>query len=198
MWKKYLPLVALAVGLGLIIYYTVEFSNIQPEAQQPSSLEEANQNAVLPSPAEPVPAPGAAEPVPPIVSGETDVAVPPLPNAEVETKVVPPPVLPAPAEPISSVTVTYDGKTYSPSSAEIKKGQSVIYVNKSSTNMWPASAMHPTHAAYPTTGGCIGSTFDACDGIAPGGSWSFVFDTVGRWGYHDHLNPSARGTVVVK
>ena len=64
--------------------------------------------------------------------------------------------------------------------------------------MWPASAFHPTHKAYPTTGGCLGSTFDACKGVLPGESWSFKFDIAGSWKYHDHLKPIVFGTIVVE
>ena len=64
--------------------------------------------------------------------------------------------------------------------------------------MWTASAVHPTHRAYPTTGGCLGSTFDACKGVQPGASWSFRFDIAGTWKYHNHLNPNNTGAIVVE
>ena len=94
--------------------------------------------------------------------------------------------------------VVYNGTAYSPQTLTIKVGDTVKFVNRSATDMWPASAMHPTHKAYPTTGGCIGSTFDACKDLKPGESWSFKFDIGGSWKYHDHLNPATFGTVVVK
>jgi len=94
--------------------------------------------------------------------------------------------------------VTYTDSGYSPSILKIKKGETVIFKNQSSRAMWTASAVHPTHRVYPTSGGCLGSTFDACAGIQPGNSWSFNFDIVGSWKYHNHLNPGDTGTIVVE
>ena len=96
--------------------------------------------------------------------------------------------------------ITYSNSGYTPKTLTIKTGQSVTFKNQSSESMWPASAMHPTHRVYPTTGGCISSTFDACRGVQAGDSWSFQFDIPGTWKYNDHLNPNANnsGTVVVE
>ena len=116
----------------------------------------------------------------------------------------PPPSQPAPDQgvaatlPASTVIVSYNGSVYAPATIDIKKGDTVTFLNQGAGQMWPASAIHPTHAVYPTKGGCLGSTFDACRGLGAGESWSFTFTEAGRWGYHDHLNPNIRGTVVVK
>jgi len=96
----------------------------------------------------------------------------------------------------SVITYTDDG--YSPSDLEIKAGETVVFKNESSQSMWPASAMHPTHKDYPTTGGCLGSAFDVCMGVQPGDSWSFKFDIAGNWKYHDHLSPKNFGAIIVK
>lgn len=95
-------------------------------------------------------------------------------------------------------TVTYTDSGFSPASITVRAGDSVTFKNDSSQPFWPASNPHPVHTGYPTTGGCIGSTFDACGPIAPGGSWSFTFGIKGAWGYHNHLNPGFDGTVVVE
>ncbi|OHA25032.1 MAG: hypothetical protein A3D52_00625 [Candidatus Taylorbacteria bacterium RIFCSPHIGHO2_02_FULL_44_36] len=87
---------------------------------------------------------------------------------------------------------------YSPSILTVKKGETVTFKNQSSQSMWTASAVHPTHRAYPTSGGCLGSTFDACAGVQSGNSWSFKFDISGTWKYHNHLNPGDTGTIVVE
>lgn len=94
--------------------------------------------------------------------------------------------------------ITYTDSGYSPSAITIKKGEAIAFKNQSSRSMWTASAVHPTHLGYPTSGGCIGSTFDACQGIQPGNSWSFTFDITGTWKYHNHLNPTDTGTIVVE
>lgn len=87
------------------------------------------------------------------------------------------------------VEVSYDGKAYSPSSVSIKTGDVVIFKNNSSVDFWPASAPHPAHTDYPE--------FDAKKAIAPGGKFQFSFTKVGTWKFHDHLNPSAYGSVTV-
>lgn len=94
--------------------------------------------------------------------------------------------------------VTYTDSGYSPAVLNVKVGTTVTFKNQSSQLMWTASAVHPTHRVYPTTGGCLGSTFDACGGIQPGDSWSFKFDIAGTWKYHNHLNSGDTGTIVVE
>lgn len=94
--------------------------------------------------------------------------------------------------------ITYTNTGYSPVTLQIKKGETVTFKNQSSRSMWTASAGHPTHLGYPTTGGCLGSIFDACKGVQPDDSWSFMFDISGTWKYHNHLSPGDTGTVVVE
>lgn len=94
--------------------------------------------------------------------------------------------------------VHYTNSGFEPLTLSVRKGETVIFKNESSQGMWTASAIHPTHRLYPTTGGCLGSTFDACAGIQPGSSWSFKFDISGTWKYHDHLHPRNIGTIVVQ
>lgn len=106
---------------------------------------------------------------------------------------------PAPAaEAPTENVVTYTDAGYSPTPLAIKIGETVTFKNESSRSMWPASALHPTHREYPTTGGCIGSTFDACRGVQKGDFWSFKFDIAGTWRYHDHLNPGSFGAIIVE
>lgn len=114
----------------------------------------------------------------------------------------------------NTVVVEASANGFSPDTVTIKKGDTVKWVNKGSDKVWPASAMHPTHTVYPGAnyseeGSFMGSqackaegdskdgAFDSCKGILPGGSYSFTFSQVGSWKYHDHLNPSFRGTVIV-
>lgn len=95
------------------------------------------------------------------------------------------------------VTVGYTEDGFSPNPITINKGDSILFMNLGSGQMWPASAVHPSHAEYPTTGGCIGSTFDACRDIGPGNGWSFQFDIPGTWRYHNHVNTAHTGVVIV-
>ncbi len=94
------------------------------------------------------------------------------------------------------VGITSSG--FNPSSLTIKAGDTVVFQNNDSQLHWPASAVHPTHAAYPETGGCLGSKFDACTGLAQSETFSFTFNQKGTWNYHDHLNPSLQGIVTVE
>jgi plastocyanin len=100
--------------------------------------------------------------------------------------------------PLKTVTISYTDSGYSPSTVSINKADSVIFVNNSTKEMWPASAMHPSHNVYPEAGGCLGSKFDACAKIAVGQSWSFQFNQVGAWGFHDHLTPNFFGKITVQ
>lgn len=100
-------------------------------------------------------------------------------------------------------TVSYGSSGFSPNSIEINQGDKVIFVNEGSSNIRVASNNHPTHTLYPGSGAEKCGTdeeeniFDSCDVIAPGEIYSFVFNEVGTWGYHNHLSPSKTGTVIV-
>lgn len=93
--------------------------------------------------------------------------------------------------------VTYTDAGFSPATITIKNGEKVTFQNNSSLGFWPASGVHPTHNLYPEKGGCVGSKFDACAEYQPSQSWTFQFNFVGSWKYHDHLAPSHTGTIVV-
>lgn len=99
--------------------------------------------------------------------------------------------------------VVYTDTGYVPGTLNIKAGETVTWRNQSSRDMWTASAIHPTHKVYPGsdiqlcgTAGAL-SIFDACQGIAAGGEWSFTFGERGTWRYHNHLQAPQTGTIVV-
>lgn len=97
-------------------------------------------------------------------------------------------------------TVVYTEDGFTPATVEVRKGDTIRFENRSNRDMWPASAFHPTHTIYPekSASDCLGSSFDACRGVPPGESWSFTFNSVGTWRYHDHLSAAKTGTVVVE
>jgi len=100
---------------------------------------------------------------------------------------------PAAVTPIDSffdvfVAIDESGQ-FSPTTVKVKKGGKVTWTNKSQKSVWPASAIHPTHTVYPG--------FDALGEINPGKTYSFIFDKVGSWKYHDHLNPGNTGIIEV-
>ncbi|MEK9154893.1 MAG: DUF5667 domain-containing protein [Patescibacteria group bacterium] len=97
-------------------------------------------------------------------------------------------------------TVTYENGVFSPKELKIRKGDAVRWINKNPDSVWPASAIHPFHNAYPQKNGCSiigGSAFDACRALTQGESWDFTFNFVGSWKYHNHLKPSVGGVIVV-
>ena len=95
------------------------------------------------------------------------------------------------AIPEASMTVTYTDTGFSPKSITVKLGDTVTFMNNSSKMMWVASAPHPTHTNYPE--------FDPKKGSTAGESYSFTFDDkAGSFNYHNHLNPTDFGTIVVE
>lgn len=88
---------------------------------------------------------------------------------------------------IETVIMKEDG--FDPETITIKKGSTVIFKNEDQVARWPASNLHPTHGIYPE--------FDPQRPLESGQSWSFTFDKVGEWKYHDHLIPSIRGKILV-
>ena len=103
----------------------------------------------------------------------------------------------------TSVTVVYTDEGYSPQSVTVPVGGTVTFVNQSSKKMWVASARHPEHTVYSGTSltqhcpDTSGTAFDQCAGGASGTSYSFTFNKAGEWKYHDHIDATKFGSVVV-
>ncbi|MBI2049195.1 MAG: hypothetical protein HYT29_02060 [Parcubacteria group bacterium] len=105
-----------------------------------------------------------------------------------------PEMIVSPDEGAGARTVTYTAGGFSPSSLSITRGETVRFANEGGAAMWVASALHPTHAVYD------GTTLNEHCG---GGSASFdqcasSFEKAGTWKYHNHLNVSHTGTIVVE
>lgn len=136
-------------------------------------------------------------------SSESQVQTPPAvqparpaapPAAPVQKAMPPQPATP-PALPVGAgvslkadVAITAGG-TFSPAVVTVKKGSTVTWTNDGDAQVWIASNPHPTHTDYPG--------FDSKAAIDPGNTYSFTFNNVGSWGYHNHLNPTVQGTVIV-
>jgi len=97
--------------------------------------------------------------------------------------------------------VTYTSSGFLPGTVTIKVGETVQFVNKSSgTEMWVASDSHPSHTVYSGTtkdSHCpdtAGTAFDQC---TPGNTYSFTFQKIGTWGYHNHFLSDDKGTIIV-
>lgn len=87
-------------------------------------------------------------------------------------------------------TVTLTSNGFVPETLTINQGDTVTFKSTEGKFFWPASNPHPTHTIYPA--------FDPRQPIAAKDSWSFTFDRVGSWGYHDHLEPYFTGTIIVR
>ena len=89
----------------------------------------------------------------------------------------------------SPITINFTDRGFNPETLTIKVGTAVTFINSSNKAFWPASDDHPTHSIY--------KEFDAKTPIAPGNIYTFTFDKVGSWNFHDHLSPNRGGTIIV-
>lgn len=86
-------------------------------------------------------------------------------------------------------TIAYDGNKFSPATLTIKSGTMVTIKNTSSEDLQFQSDPHPTHT----------DDSDLNVGVvAPGQSKTFTVTNKGTFGYHDHLNPSEKGTITIE
>lgn len=91
------------------------------------------------------------------------------------------------SEGVTVITLTKDG--FKPSELTIKKGTTIMFKNTTGNLYWPASNLHPSHLIYPE--------FDPQTPVAPTDTWSYTFEKVGEWKFHDHLSPYFTGTITV-
>lgn len=108
-------------------------------------------------------------------------------SSEFKTDTVTYGVINGPAEGATVITLTKDG--FKPSELTIKKGATVMFKNTTGNLYWPASNLHPSHLIYPE--------FDPQTPVAPTDTWSYTFEKVGEWRFHDHLSPYFTGTITV-
>ncbi len=100
----------------------------------------------------------------------------------------------------TDATVTYTTEGFTPREVTVKRGGSVSWTNDRGGNMWVATAQHPTHTVYAGTSlsaHCDDSTDVSFDQCKNGEMYTFTFDKVGTWGYHNHSNASHFGRVIV-
>lgn len=94
---------------------------------------------------------------------------------------------PATTEKVIEVSLTSEG--FSPSTLTIEKGTKVVWTNKSGEEANVSSDPHPFHTDYPPLN--LGDFNDV-------GKLELVFDKSGTYKYHNHLNSSQRGTIIVQ
>lgn len=92
---------------------------------------------------------------------------------------------PTPTE--ADITLTKDG--FSPAILTIRAGTRVKWTNKSGIMGDVDSNPHPVHTSYPPMN--FGQ-------FSNGSSFELVFDKPATYGYHNHLNPSQTGTIIVQ
>ncbi len=81
------------------------------------------------------------------------------------------------------------GDGFTPNKLVIQQGDVVIFSTDTQREFWPASDQHPVHTVYPE--------FDPKRPLLSNETWSFTFDKVGTWSYHDHLHSFHGGTITV-
>lgn len=96
---------------------------------------------------------------------------------------------PSPTATNSADTVTLTATGFNPDILTVKVGMTVTWINKSGEEAAIDSDPHPIHTSYPPLN--LGT-------VADGASVSLTFDKAGTYHYHNHLNPSERGTIVVE
>jgi plastocyanin len=175
-------LIIALVALGFYFYDQNNKTVIAPSNNE--EIGNQTEKTVENTPVNPTPTAPAPTPTPPVAATPTPSAPRPSPatfsdGSEVDNM----------APDVLVTEVVYDGTSFTPKTVNIKVGDIVIFRNKSTNSFWPASAPHPSHTIYPE--------FDAKKEIAAGGKFEFKFTKEGKWNYHDHLNPSAFGTVNV-
>ncbi len=78
---------------------------------------------------------------------------------------------------------------FEPRDIRVTRGTVVTFTTTRPNKFWPASNAHPSHDVYPQ--------FDPQKVLSPEESWSFTFDVVGVWGYHDHVRSYFTGVIYV-
>lgn len=90
----------------------------------------------------------------------------------------------------SSARVTYTQAGFSPLVLRVRRGDAVLFRNEDTVGLWIASNPHPSHTALPT--------FNSMRALNAGEIYSYTFTQVGSWGYHNHLDATQEGTIIVE
>lgn len=85
--------------------------------------------------------------------------------------------------------ITYDGSSFNPNSITVKAGGNVTITNNSSSAIQLDSDPHPAHTGDPELN--VGM-------VEAGQSSTFVVKQKGSFGYHNHLNSSQTGKIIIQ
>lgn len=100
-------------------------------------------------------------------------------------------ILPVKIEP-KNYQITATDQGFLPQKLTVKIGDTVTFVNKSSSAIWPAAGPHPSHAICPG--------FDALSAVTPNNTYAHTFTKATTCPFHDHLHASqseSRGEITV-
>lgn len=95
----------------------------------------------------------------------------------------------APASAVVAATINYDGSKFSPSTTTIKAGDTLEITNSSSSAVQFDSDPHPVHTDNQELN--VGE-------IEPGKSVKIIVNNKGTWGFHNHLDSSQTGTIIIE
>lgn len=96
--------------------------------------------------------------------------------------------------------VSYSAIGFSPKTITVKKGTAVTFKSIDGSRMWVGVNEHPTHLGYDGTSRsehCPDATGTAFDQCSAGESFTFIFQKVGSWNYHNHAKANDEGVVIV-
>lgn len=88
-----------------------------------------------------------------------------------------------------TVNVMVSNNKFSQSPITVKRGDTVVWVNQDTINHQIASDPHPQHTDLPDL---------ESGSLATNQTYSYKFMNPGTYNYHDHLNPTVKGTIIVE
>ncbi len=88
------------------------------------------------------------------------------------------------------IVVEYKDEGFVPKTIKIRNGTSITFVNTTSNGMWVASDPHPLHTGL--------KNFDQLKSAPKGGKYSYTFNKIGNFSYHNHVMPQKTGLIIVE
>ena len=88
----------------------------------------------------------------------------------------------------NSIEISKDG--FSPDVLTVSVGTTVTWINNDTEAHWIVSDPHPTHSVLPE--------LNSKKGLLLSETYQFIFDKKGNFYYHDELNTTMTGKVVVQ
>lgn len=93
-------------------------------------------------------------------------------------------------EEIKTAAISLTNEGFILNSLEVSKGTKVVWTNNASSSAQISSDPHPLHTDFPE--------FGTGPALQTGQTFEFTFNKEMTFKYHDHLNASSTGTIIVK